>query len=306
MSRKQKIYARGEWKKWVRGVMVNEVRKYGILIVCLTLAFIVIGCIQQKGEMATPTPQPTETPTPSASLPDYDVEWNVGVSYLKTTSVSTPYAELSLKVIARHNFTDMYVIVSDPDGKTIGKKFIPKEDLFDGLEIVKFQIASPETTPKSGSYTVVLETYSSRELLYREKHQFKGPNIVLDLYYNVQGIMGKEMYHPIEIHYKNIGDLPLIYRVFEIKISKDSATLYKKSTTMFSKVILPHSAGGPQSYGYPIPYNTKNLQNGRYYISISIPYRIVGGGNEKVIIYGFDLLINEQGISTTLVKHYEI
>ncbi|RLI78066.1 hypothetical protein DRP05_08490 [Archaeoglobales archaeon] len=201
----------------------------------------------------------------------------------------------------------MYVIVSDPDGKTIGKKFIPKENLFDGLEIVRFQMAPPKTTPKSRNYTVVLEAYPSREMICSKKPTFKGPDIIVNVYYDTKNIVGKEMYHPITLHYKNIGDLPLLYTNFHIKISADSKTIFEESVGTSSKVILQPSAGGPYgSYGHQIPYNTKNFQNRHYYLSIIISYRISGEVGERAIIYGFDLLKTEQGISTTLVEHYNI
>ena len=147
----------------------------------MILALIVIGCVGQKGETtaSTPTPQPTaspssmnKTPTPNASTSNYDVEWSIGVSFPQKESICFANVELNLKIIVRHNFTDMYVLVSASDGKTIGKKFIPKEDLLDGLETIKFQMARLNSTPKLGNYTATLISYPSRELLYEETHAF--------------------------------------------------------------------------------------------------------------------------------------
>jgi len=192
---------------------ISCIRKHMIAILCLLLALMVAGC-EQKGETAIS----------NAPQPDYDVEWSTGVSYLKTSSVPVPYAELTLRITARHNFTDMYVIVSDPDGHTIGKKLIPKEDLFDGLEIVKLQMAPPKTTPMSGSYTAVLAA-SSRELIYKEDHTFDGPNITINFtnlgfvdYISNEGVINYVNFLII-----NKGDLPtFVYDVSVAIFQKDT------------------------------------------------------------------------------------
>jgi len=255
--------------------MEDSVRKFGILVVCLMLAIVILGCVGQKSETTTPTrsPQSTvttrtinETHTPNASVP-YDIEWGLEYREIHEPTYQR-YVQLKIEIKAKEA-SDMYVIVSDPDGYTIGKKFIPKEDLFDGLEIVNFQMGDYERTPKEGKYTVVLVSSPSRELLYKETRTF---NASLSVHTDILTYPSGKY---LMMVWENTGDLPIFiqYATMEIKKEYPKKIVYlweHKAPPAGSELAILLMPGG--DFVKQIPLD--NFNEGTYLVLIILHYPI--------------------------------
>lgn len=295
--------------------MVSGVRKLCILTVCLILALVIMGCAGQKSETSTPTPKSTEnrsstikTPTLNTSASNYDIEWGLEYGEIKEPKYHQ-YVELKVKIVAKRGSTDMYILVSDPDGKTIGRKFIPKEDLYDGLEFVKFQMGDYERTPKPGNYTAVLVSYPSRELLYKETRTFNVANLSVSV--GVKTHHGKYMY----AFWDNTGDLPIFvqYASIEIKnlVSPEIVYLWENKAPPAGSdapiVLSPpnekYTMPGGNRFIMQVPLD--NLKEGTYGVLILLHYPI-GEKGFADIQYDCILKVYENGNIELSQPHYHI
>ncbi|ASJ10690.1 hypothetical protein A3L12_04945 [Thermococcus sp. P6] len=102
-----------------------------------------------------------------------------------TTSTTTEYQVTSytpiakdgavyLKVTVKGEPRSLELLLSNPEGNTVGKDFIPEEDLVDGVESVELQMADYGTTPEAGTYTLYIFDFITDEFIYSKNITFEG------------------------------------------------------------------------------------------------------------------------------------
>ena len=124
----------------------------------------------------------------------------------------------ALKVTVRGPAESLEIILSDPDGNTVGRRYIPEEDLVDGVETVEVDMARYGETPKRGTYTLVVKTLYPEEKIYEANPTFKGAKLnITKAEYETEYLLGSWDIRKLKLTISNDGDLPAIIDKIVIK-----------------------------------------------------------------------------------------
>jgi hypothetical protein len=112
---------------------------------------------------------------------------------------------------------DLKVILSGPEGNTVGKASIAKDNLLDGVESVDVEMGEWRETPKPGVYTLLVFDYADR-IYYKENLTFKGGDLSI-----TKAEIEFEGGFTINLRLTvlNKGDLPVFTDYCEVKIDDE-------------------------------------------------------------------------------------
>lgn len=181
------------------------------LLVILVVGLVLIGltgCVEEEEKVEG---EKKQKPKEEYKIEDYSVIVENGIPYLK------------VKLKGKAPISYLKVMLSDPEGATVDKKYVSKEDLFDGVETIKLRMTgfSFGQSPKAGAYTISVVDVLDKQLCTKTV-RFNGGQIeIKEVEFEVksyEGFFSEKFITGVSIVVVNKGDLPVVVNKAVIEV----------------------------------------------------------------------------------------
>ena len=170
-----------------------------------------------------------------APLTTATLTWKYNATCAVATDDNQAVLKVTVQCVSLESFLapqSLKVILSNPEGNTVGKEYISVDDLEDGKETVYVDMADGQ--PKPGPYLLILKTRQDDRILNRTTVTFTGAQLSIE---KVTGTYSKYSdgtcdIKKLRITVRNEGDLPAIISKGMVRVGDEEDDFYVRESVM--------------------------------------------------------------------------